>query len=179
MLFRLLRELTLGVTLILCLPIPSRAELPVGQAPPPVVIDATRGGKVLGGPWTSASLAGKVHTLFYTDPDASELNNEAAQALRAQRFPRSKYGSVAVINMAATWIPKAAIDMKLRERQKSFPNTVFVRDLDKTLVKSWNLADDTSDILAFDRTGKVIFSRDGKLSRRDIQMLLAAIKAHL
>jgi hypothetical protein len=47
------------------------------------------------------------------------------------------------------------------------------------LVQEWKLADDSSDIVAFDKSGKVIFRKDGKLNQDEIQKLLKVIKDNL
>jgi predicted transcriptional regulator len=46
-------------------------------------------------------------------------------------------------------------------------------------VDAWKIADDSSNILAFDQQGKLIFRKDGKLNPEDIQKLIRAIKANL
>jgi hypothetical protein len=38
---------------------------------------------------------------------------------------------VAILNMAATWIPDAVINFKLKSRQEEDKSTVFVKDLEK------------------------------------------------
>ena len=47
------------------------------------------------------------------------------------------------------------------------------------LVEAWKIADDSSDVLAFDKQGKLVFRKDGKLSPEDIQKLTKAIKDNL
>jgi hypothetical protein len=47
------------------------------------------------------------------------------------------------------------------------------------LVDAWKIADDSSDVLAFDKQGKLIFRKDGKLNPEDIQKLIKAIKDNL
>jgi predicted transcriptional regulator len=54
-----------------------------------------------------------------------------------------------------------------------------VRDYQKTLVQAWKIADDSSNILAFDHQGKLIFRKDGKLGPDDIQKLIQAVKGNL
>jgi predicted transcriptional regulator len=41
------------------------------------------------------------------------------------------------------------------------------------------LADDNSDILIFDKTGKLIYKKFGKLSQSEITKVLALIEANL
>jgi len=86
---------------------------------------------------------------------------------------------VAIINMAATWLPNFAISSSLKEKQKRYPRTIYVRDYKKVLVKAWNLADNNSDVLAFDRQGKLIFRKDGKLTPAEISNLLELIRKNL
>ena len=150
-----------------------------GKVPASVTISGDKGGKTNGEAWRSSSLKGKVHIVFYVDPDKKELNEALSQALKKRHFDRSKYGSVAIVNMAATWMPNAAIEMKLKSKQKEFPDTVYVRDRDKVLVKKWDLADDNSDILIFNKKGELIYKKFGKLSKAEISKVLSLIEANL
>jgi len=94
-------------------------------------------------------------------------------------FDRKKYASVAMINLAATWLPNAILESKLKAKQKEFPDTIYVKDRKKVLVKKWDLADDNSDILIFDKSGKLIYKKFGKLSPAEIQKVLSLIEKSL
>jgi len=153
--------------------------LMLGQTPPSVVIDGKNGGQVDGKAWDSAMLKGKVHVLFYVDPDKKDLNEAFTEALHAKQFSHQKYGSVAIVNMAATWMPNFAIEMKLKAKQKKYPNALYVRDKKKVLVKKWALKDDNSDILVFDKDGKLIFQYAGKLNKDQINKVLSLIESNL
>ncbi len=155
------------------------AGLEVGQIPKEVELKGDLGGRLDGSPWSSKELTGKVHVVFYVDPDEKDLNNETSEALRLENFPREQYQSYAIINMDATWLPNFAISSALEEKQKKYPNAIYVRDYDKILVKEWNLADDNSDVLAFDKTGKLIFMKAGKLTPQDIQKLIGLVRENL
>lgn len=152
---------------------------PVGEKPKTLTLDKNEGGRVSGGPWSSDDMKGKVSVLFYVDPDFSDLNNAASEALKAAHFSLEKYQSLAVINMGATWLPNFAIDGKLKAKQKDYPQTIYVRDVRKLLVKEWKLADDNNDIVAFDKEGKVIFVHEGKLEAADIKRLIEVINQNL
>jgi len=151
----------------------------LGQVPPKVELLENLGGRLDGTAWRSDELKGKVHVLFYVDPDEKDTNNDASEALDREKFPAEKFQSVAIINMAATWMPNFAISMSIEDKQKRYPRTIYVRDYKKVLVDAWKMADDSSNILAFDQQGKLIFRKDGKLSPDDIQKLIKAIKDHL
>jgi YtfJ family uncharacterized protein len=117
--------------------------------------------------------------LFYVDPDEKDTNNEASDALDREKFPRDKFQAVGIINMAATWLPNFAISSALKDKQKRYPKTTYVRDYKKVLVNAWKIADDSSDVLAFDKKGKLIFRKEGKLTAEEIQTLIKVIRDHL
>jgi YtfJ family uncharacterized protein len=151
----------------------------LGQVPPKVELQENLGGRLDGTAWRSDELKGKVHVLFYVDPDEKDTNNDASEALDKEKFPAEKFQSVAIINMAATWLPNFAISMSIEDKQKRYPRTIYVRDYKKLLVDAWKIADDSSDILAFDKQGKLVFRKDGKLNTEDIQKLIKSIKDNL
>ena len=155
------------------------AGVEVGQVPPEVALEGKLGGRLDGKPWNSNELKGKVHVLFYVDPDEKDLNNDASEALRKEAFPAERFQSVAVINMAATWLPNFAISSSIEKKQNKYPRTIYVRDYKKVMVNAWGIADDNSDVLAFDREGRLIFRKDGKLDPGEIRTLLDVVRDHL
>lgn len=155
------------------------AGMEMGQVPPVVELKEDLGGRLDGSPWKSDELKGKVHVLFYVDPDEKDTNNDASEALDKEKFPAEKYQSVGIINMAASWLPNFAISSSLEEKQKKYPRTIYVRDYKRVLVKAWGIADDSSDVLAFDKQGRLIFRKDGKLNEEEIKQLVQVIKDNL
>ena len=151
----------------------------IGEVPPNMELKEKLGGRLDGKPWSSEELRGKVHVLFYVDPDEKDTNNDASEALDREKFPNDKFQSVGIINMAATWLPNFAISSALKDKQKRYPTTIYVRDNKKVLVAAWKIADDSSDVLAFDKNGRLIFRKDGKLTAEEIQRLIKVIRDHL
>ena len=159
-------------------PIVSNAELPVGSTPKTIVLQGEQGKLVEGGgPWKSDMFIGYVTILFYVDPDESDLNNAASEALKNVNLPADQVRSVAVINMDATLLPNFLIQGKLEDKQKEYQNTLYVMDYKKVLVNEWGLGDHNSDIVIFDKQGKVLFSVDGQLNDSQIMQMLAAVKS--
>ena len=150
-----------------------------GKIPSTVVIDGKNGGAIKGGAWSSMMLKDKVTVLFYVDPDERDANQALTQALKTKHFDRSKYRSVAIINLAASWLPNAVLEAKLKAKQKEFPDTIYVKDKHKVLVKKWKLRDDSSDILIFDKGGKLIYKKFGKLSQKEIEAVIKTIEDFL
>jgi hypothetical protein len=157
----------------------SAFALTVGKVAAQVKIGEDDGGKVNGAAWSSTELTGKVTVFFYVDPDEKDLNNALADALKKEKFTHKDYQSIAVINMAATWAPNFAIESKLKDKQKEFPTTIYVKDKNKILVKKWNLGDDNNVFVLFDKEGKVLFHRDGKVDKAEIDKIISLIKANL
>jgi predicted transcriptional regulator len=151
----------------------------VGEKPAPVTISGEEGGRVDGQAWSSDMIKDKAFAFFYVDPDAKDINGDMEQALKAEAFPKERYGSIAVINMDATWLPNAAIASSLKSKQEEFPEVTYVKDLKKKLVTAWKMKDDDYDVLVFAPDGKVVFSRSGQLSKADIAEMIAAIKANM
>ena len=152
------------------------AELPVGEIPPKVVLKDDLGGRLDGTQWSSEELvSGKVIVLFYVDPDESELNNHVSDALKAENYPKEKYGSIGMANMAATWLPNFAINMKLKSKQEQYKSTVYVKDLEKTLVKKWGLSDDNSDVVVFGKDSRVLYSVDGEFTDAQVKEIVKVV----
>jgi YtfJ family uncharacterized protein len=150
-----------------------------GKVPAKVAIDGKNGGVVSGSGWSSEMLKDKVTVLFYVDPDKKDDNNALSQALKSKHFDRKRYRSVAIVNLAATWLPDAVIEAKLSKKQKEFPDTIYVKDKNRVLVKEWNLKDDSSDVLLFDKSGKLIYKKFGKLNRKEIGEVISLIEQNL
>jgi len=169
-----------GIIFAVCLMIqPAWAGIEMGQVPKEVELKGDLGGRLDGSPWSSKELKGKINVIFYVDPDERDLNNEASEAMKKEKFPLDKFQSYGLINMDATWLPNFIISSSLEEKQERYPSTIYVRDYDKVLVKEWGISDDNSDVLAFDKEGKLIFRKDGKLNAEDIQKLIQAIRANI
>jgi len=153
--------------------------LEVGKPPKPITLEGETGGKITEEAFSSEMLKDKVYVLFYVDPDEKEMNEHVSAALKAEKFDRQKYGSVAVINMAATWLPNFAIASKLKKKQEMYPDTTYVKDLQSVLVHEWELEDDSSNVVLFDKEGEVLFIKKGKLSNDELAELLRLVKANI
>jgi len=150
----------------------SSADIRTGAVPPAITLEGADGGRLDGAPWSSRDMKGRVTVLFYVDPDCKDRNEHVAEAIRTRHYPGDRFGSVAVVNLAATWKPKWIIGAILRRKQKKYPRTVYVFDRRKVLVREWGLADDDYEIAAFDPAGRVLFRKAGRFSDGDVKSLL-------
>jgi uncharacterized protein len=174
-----LRMILAVVFVVSLAPTAALAGAEIGRVPPKVELKEKLGGRLDGTPWSSEEFRGKVHVLFYVDPDEKDTNNETSEALDREKFSSDKFQSIAVINMAATFMPNFLISSSLKEKQEKYPRTLYVRDYKKAMVNEWELADDSSNVLAFDKQGKIIFRKDGKLTQEEINQLIKVIKENL
>ena len=165
----------LVLSLALLFPLLAQAALPVGKTLPPLTLEGEAGGLVTGGPWKSESLKGKILLLFYVDPDEKGANKDLEVALGA--LPKGpEVVSVAVINLGATWLPNAVIASKLEESQKEHPKTIYVKDVNKALVKTWGAGDDTYSVALVGPDQTVIYSYDGTLGQPQISEMIGKLK---
>jgi predicted transcriptional regulator len=121
--------------------------------------------------WDSSQLKGKAHTILYMDPDKRKEVMSFLNALNSKNYKSSKYSTVAIVNLEATWLPNSILISKLNSKEKELKNTEFVFDRDKTLVKKWSLKDDDSNVIIVNKRGKVLFKKSGNLSKSDMNKI--------
>ena len=153
--------------------------LEFGEPPPKVELKDKLGGRLDAQPWSSDELPGKLSVVFYVSPDEKDTNNPASDALDKEKFPADRFRSYGIINMAASMMPNFLINAALKEKQKRYPLTIYVRDYNKVLVNAWKIADHSSDVLVFDRNATLIFRKDGKLTSEEIEKLVKTVRDNL
>jgi predicted transcriptional regulator len=104
------------------------------------------------------------------------MNKEAQEAIKAKKFPLEKLRSIAIVNMAATAIPNFILSNRIAKSQSEYPTTVYVKDLNKALVKSWDLADNSSNLVIIGADGLVKYVYKGKLPSEEISKMLSVIE---
>ncbi len=172
--------MTYKILLLSLLTVANLFGITVGEKPKNITIEGENGGLASdGSAWNSSSIKEKVYVLFYVDPDEKDTNSHFSQKLKAKKYDRSNYGSIAIVNLAATWKPNFIIESLLKEKQEKFPDTTYVKDKNSVLVNEWGLADDNSDILIFSKKGNLLFYKTGAMSDEDIQKALRLIEANL
>jgi len=172
-----MKLITLLITTLLAL---NLSAITVGEVPKNVTIEGDKGGLVVdGGLWNSSSIKNKVLVMFYVDPDEKDTNSHFTKKLKAQKYDRSKFGSIAVVNLAATWKPDFIIEKILKGKQEEFPNTIYVKDKKSVLVNEWEVADDASNILIFSKNGELLFYKSGAMSDEDTQTAFNIIENNL
>jgi len=152
----------------------------IGEKPKNIIIQNDDGGYAKdSSAWDSSSIKDKVYVMFYVDPDEKDTNEHFVQALKAKKYDRASYGSIALINLAATWKPNFVIESILKSKQEEFPHTIYVKDKSSILVKEWKVADDASDVLVFSKDSKLLFYKSGKMNEDDMKKVFELIEENL
>lgn len=151
----------------------------VGEVLPEVTLQNNNGGDANDKPWSSKSLKGKVHVVLYMDPDERKKAMPFVDTLSGKNFDNNRYTTVAIINLAATWMPDIMLEKLMSKKQKEMKNTTFVFDKTKHLLKAWGLKDDASNIIVVDKNMKVLYKKSGKLSSVDMAKIMDIISKNI
>ncbi|WP_457606069.1 YtfJ family protein [Nitratifractor sp.] len=162
--------LTAGVSLL---------ALERGAPLPSVTLQGDHGGTSSGAAWHSSSLKGKVHILLYMDPDKRKAMMRFLDRLNKKRFNPGRYSTVAIVNLAATWMPDAVLTAMLRKKEKDLYHTEFVFDKKKVLVKRWHLADDDTNVIVCDARGRVLYLHRGPMDEAEIDKVLRLVERQI
>lgn len=158
----------------------SALAITVGEIPKNTIIEGDNGGLVEdGAAWNSSSIKDKVYVMFYIDPDEKSTNEHFSKALKEKKYDESTFGSIAVVNLGATWKPNFVIESILKSKQKEFPRTIYVKDKEKVLVDAWGVGDDASNILIFSKNGTLLFYKSGKMEDDDMNKAFSIIKNNI
>ena len=144
-----------------------------------VVLDKSNGNASNGKAWYSKTLKGKVHLILYMNPGKRGEIQPLLNALNNLNVSGNLYSTVAIVNLADTWLPNAILESKLSQKQKELKNTIFVFDKTKYLVKKCGFRDEDSNIVIVDKNLKVIYQKNGKISDSDIEKILNIIKQNI
>jgi predicted transcriptional regulator len=170
-----------AVLSLLLLAVINLNALEIGTKPKSITISGENGGMAKdGSPWNSDSLKENLFVMFYVDPDEKDMNEHYTKALKQfKKENNMHFQSIAIVNLAATWKPNFVIEALLKSKQKEFPDTIYVKDKNKILVKAWGVGDDTSNIIIFNKDGQVLFYKSGKMSDKDIKESFKIIKENM
>ena len=147
----------------------------IGNTLPQVTLEKENGGASNDKPWNSISLEGKVHLILYMDPDERKEMQALLDALNALDVDTKAYSTVAIVNLAGTWMPDYILELMLSKKEKELKNTSFVFDRKKYLVEKWQMKDDASNILIIDKSSKILYQKIGKMSPTEIEYVIKTI----
>ena len=175
-----MKKLLIVVLTIVCLTGFAFADaLEIGKKPAELVLEGKDGGRLDKTPWCSCELQNTAWVVFYVDPDESDINVAAEDALNALDIPKDVLESAAVINYKGTKLPSFAINMVLKGKQKKYPSTLYIADKKHMFVNNWGLTDNTYCTLFFDKNGILRYRFDGAMDEAEIAKYLKAIQDNI
>lgn len=129
--------------------------------------------------WASSALPGKVRVVqhFAGRTAAKEKNEALVTAIKAAHFNPANYQTTSIINADDAIVGTGMFVKSSAEKGKvENPHSQVVLD-DKSAVKNaWGLQPKDSAIIVLDKTGKVKFVKEGKLSEGEIQSVISLVK---
>jgi predicted transcriptional regulator len=175
-----MKHLSFFILTLLCLS-SAKAQFPLNSSLPPLTLSGKSGGHLDGSTWklSDSIKSNKVTVIFYVDPDVKDLNEEISEVLSKRNFPKEKVQYVAIINMQASWLPNFAIANALEKKQKKYPNTLYLKDLDKSGVKNWRVPDDENNIIILSGGDRILFSHFGRLPQEKFAEVISLIEQNM
>jgi predicted transcriptional regulator len=152
------------------------AQIQDGSPLPTAGLSGEKGGKLDGTAWDHHEFLGKVHLIFYVDPDERKQGEQLEERLEGEKFPGNDVHSSAVINMAATSMPNFMIGMTLSAKQKRYPHTTYAKDFSRQLVTSWGLADNAYNFIIINRKGQLAYLKTGQPTKDELSAIVSKIR---
>ncbi|KDM92544.1 hypothetical protein EA58_06265 [Photobacterium galatheae] len=133
-------------------------------------------------PWQSKQLTGKVRVIqaIAGRSSAKALNAPMIEAIKAANLPHDQYQTTTIINQDdAIWGTGSFVKSSAEDSKKEFSWSSIVLDANGQVRSRWALEEESSAIIVLDKTGKVVFVKDGQLSDSDIQQVMSKIQSLL
>ena len=129
--------------------------------------------------WSSTALPGKVRVIQHIAgrSAAKEKNQAMIEAIKAAHFNQAKYQTTTIINADDAVVGTGMFVKSSAEKgKKENAHSQVILD-DKSAVKNaWGLREKDSVIILLDKTGKVQFVKEGKLTDDDDVLLIKDLK---
>ncbi|MDP7037007.1 MAG: YtfJ family protein [Candidatus Marinimicrobia bacterium] len=131
--------------------------------------------------FTMYSWEGMVLQINYVDPDESEMNEEFNDRVKKaididSLIVRDSYKGIGIADCASSWKPDFLIRAIGGKKAKKFDTTVLF-DFNAALRDSWNLREDSYNVIILDRERIVRGLYKGKMTEADMKEALQSIIA--
>lgn len=137
------------------------------------------GGKVSYKSWSSSSLGGKVRIIhhFAGRSSVKEKNEALMTAIKNAGFSADKYQTVTIVNADDAIVGTGLfVKNSVEDGKLSNPRSQVILDQQGSVRKAWGLKEKESFIAVLDRTGKVQFVSEGKLSAKQVEEVISLAK---
>jgi len=124
---------------------------------------------------------GKVLSIFYVDPDESDMNEHVSEALKkaadGKILDRTYYKGFGITNLKATWKPNVIIKAMVKSKQEKYDTTILL-DYDFTILNLWGLQNDSSNLVVLDKERICRYLYKGQIPASEIPRIIALIKEY-
>ena len=130
--------------------------------------------------WSSTALPGKVRVIQHIAgrSAAKEKNQAMIEAIKAAHFNQAKYQTTTIINADDAVVGTGMFVKSSAEKGKKENSHSQVILDDKSAVKNvWGLREKDSVIILLDKTGKVQFVKEGKLTDDEVKEVISRVTA--
>lgn len=137
------------------------------------------GGKVSYKNWSSSALSGKVRVVhhFAGRSSVKEKNEALMTAIKKAGFNRDKYQTVTIVNADDAIVGTGVfVKSSVEDGKLDNPHSQVVLDQQGSVKKAWGLKEKESFIAVLDKSGKVQFTSEGKLSAKQIEEVIGLVK---
>lgn len=128
--------------------------------------------------WNSQKMRGKVRIIqaIAGRSSAKEMNAPLMSAITAAHFPESSYQTTTIINQDdSIWGTGSFVKSSAEDSKKEFPWSSIVLDGNGNVAKTWSLKEESSAIIVQDKSGKVQFVKEGKLTSDEINQVIGLV----
>jgi len=129
--------------------------------------------------FTMENWSGKILQINYVDPDESEMNEEFNDRVKKSidvdsLISRDSFKGIGIADCASSWKPDFLIQAIGGKKAKKFETTVLF-DYSAVLRKSWNLDEDSYNIIILDKDRIVRSLYKGKMTESEMDTALQLI----
>lgn len=135
-------------------------------------------------PWSSKCFdgKGKVQLVQYVAANRKAIrqNQPFNDAVKERRFSAEELATTVIVNMAdAMALTKAIVANKLEKSKIKHQTISFVMDDQGAGLERWGMAKESSAVFVLDASGKILFAKDGPLSKIEIEDTIKLIESQI
>lgn len=125
--------------------------------------------------WNSRQLIGKVRIINHIAgrSSAKEKNEALIQRIKVAHFDRKKYQTTTIINADDAVMGTGVFVKSSAEKgKKANPHSQVILDQKGSVKNAWQLKEKENAVIVLDKTGKIQFVSEGKLSNGQIEAII-------
>jgi uncharacterized protein len=176
-----------AATIIALATLAHAADIRVGDPLPPLRIAelgecVIRGEEAVFEPWDSNRLQGKLALVEYVAARAgvARIHEPLYDEIEKARFPPGALAVTKLVNSDdALWGTSGMVASKVVENKKTFPENSLVVDANGIGLRRWRLREGTGAVALLDRSGEVLFFKEGGPTEDEIRAIVTLITERL